>query len=262
MASNDPPDHGSAGGEQASLSPLRDDGLPTLDTGEPVLHRWFVIGMLVLVPVALAVSLWAILAIPSDTVPPAQRRPPGDAQVTIDRGDAQLGESTETEAGPRCAEPIELVGDSGSRAAARRALGAACQLLASGRYPAAEAGLDAWTAARGQLRFATFARSVVESSSRVEDGRIVVELNAKFLFEDATRATPAVLHQLVLIGAGSWPGSPVTATLELEAARLQADACARMVFAEQPPRGCQDVDELLAENDPLGALVDAGYPAS
>jgi len=41
------------------LPPLRGDGLPTLPTGEPVLARWFVIVMLLLAPVAIAVTVIA-----------------------------------------------------------------------------------------------------------------------------------------------------------------------------------------------------------
>ncbi len=248
--------------DRASLPPLKDDGLPTLPTGEPVLARWFVIAMLVLVPIAIGVTVVAFLAIPrGDAVPPAERRPPGDAAVTIDRGDAQLGESTESEDGPGCAEDIELIGDRGTRAASRRALDGLCRLLGMGQYPTAREGLREWRAADGQLRFATFEIAAVESSARVEDDRLIVELNARFLFEDAGRAAPTLLHQLVLIADPAWPGQPVSAASELAAAQAHADACARLSFEGQPPRGCLDVEELLAEEDPLGALERAGFPA-
>lgn len=69
-----------------SLPPLRDDGLPTLPTGEPVLARWFVIAMLLLVPVGIAVGVWAVMSIQREPLPPAERRPPGGPEVTIDRG--------------------------------------------------------------------------------------------------------------------------------------------------------------------------------
>ena len=56
-----------------SLPPLREDGLPTLPTGEPVLHRWFVILLLVLAPIALAVTAWALLSIGGEPISPAER---------------------------------------------------------------------------------------------------------------------------------------------------------------------------------------------
>ncbi|MEX0592318.1 MAG: hypothetical protein WD358_08700 [Nitriliruptoraceae bacterium] len=239
--------------------PVAPPALPTLDTGEPVLHRWFVLAMLALAPVAVAVTLWALASIPDGHIPPAERRPPGDASVTIDRGDADVPQTREEEAGPGCAEAITLIGDAGARAAARRALGATCQLLASGRFPQAEAGLGDWAAADGALRLATFELSGVESSARVADGRIIVELNAKFAFEDATRAAPALIHQLVLIADDGWPGRTVAADSELAAAQAQAAACARLSFAGSPPRGCADVEELLTSDDPYQAIVDAGF---
>ncbi|MEX2328938.1 MAG: hypothetical protein WD575_04335, partial [Nitriliruptoraceae bacterium] len=209
---------------------LRTDGLPTLPTGEPVLHRWFVLTMLALAPVAIGVTVWALLSIPSGDLPPAERRPPGGAEVTIARGDIALATSDDTEAGPACAEGVTLVGDSGSRAAGRRALGATCQLIARGDLPRAAQGLEEWLAAGAVLRMGTFELSGVESSARIEDGRMIVELNAKFIFDDATRAAPALLHQLVLIADDGWPGATVSAASELEAARVQATACGRLSF--------------------------------
>lgn len=246
----------------SSLPPLRDDGLPTLPTGEPVLARWFVIAMLLLVPVAVGVTIWAVSMIPrGETIGPAERRPPGDELVTIERGDAQFGQSTQTEPGPDCSASIELIGDDGTRAASERALRAVCQLLDTGEFPEARTGLGDWIRGDGRLRIATFELSGVESSARVEDERIVVELNAKFLFEDATRAAPPVLHQLVLIGQPTWPGQPISAEAELAATRAQADACARLAFGGDRPRGCLDVEELLADDDPRQLLLDAGFPS-
>ena len=234
--------------------------LPTLETGEPVLHRWFVLAMLALAPIAVAVTLWALASIPDGHIPPAERRPPGNGTVTIERGAADLPQTREQEAGPGCAESISLIGDSGARAAARRALGATCQLLASGRFPEAEAGLADWIVADGALRLATFELSGVESSARVEDDRVIVELNAKFAFEDATRGAPALIHQLVLIADDGWPGRTVTADSELAAVQAQAAACERLSFAGSPPRGCTDVEELLETDDPYQAILDAGFP--
>lgn len=224
-----------------------------------MLARWFVLLMLLLVPVALAVTVWAWTAIDRAPIDPASRRPPGDGQVTVARGAATLPTTTTTEEGPDCASGIVIVGDDGARAAARRALGATCQLLRSGRLPLAAAGLEEWRASGGRIRLATFELSGVESSARLEDGTVVVELNAKFAFEDATRAAPAIVHQLGLIADPSWPGATVAASTALAATREQAEACARLVVQEGPPRGCLDVDELLALDDPLAALVAVGW---
>lgn len=248
--------------ERPPLPPLRDDGLPTLPTGEPVLHRWFVISMLILVPIALGVSIWAATFVfGREAIPPSDRRPPGDAMVTIDRGDAVLGTIEDSDPGPSCASSGRVVGDSGARAAGARALGATCSLLRTGAFPDAESGLREWATGRGQLRFAVFERSGVESSLRAtDDDRLVIELNAAFQFEDATRAAPAIIGQLVQLAQRSFPGSPITAETALAAAEAQARACDRLVFTDGEPRGCLDVEELLAEDDPLGALAASGYP--
>jgi hypothetical protein len=248
--------------ERPPLPPLRDDGLPTLPTGEPVLHRWFVVAMLVLVPLALAVSVWAATQVfGREPIPPADRRPAGDATTTVERGAAELGTIEDTEPGPACGTAIRLVGDDGARAAASRALDGACTLLGSGSFPEAETGLREWASSRGQLRFAVFEFSGVESSlRRSETGQLVLELNAAFQFEDATRAAPAIIGQLVQLAQEDFPGAPVTARTALAAAEAQADACDRLVFEDAGPRGCLDVTELLAEPDPLGSLEAAGYP--
>jgi hypothetical protein len=236
-----------------------DDGLPQLPDGEPLLQRWFAVAMVVLVPVTLGVLAWAFLAITGTDIGPEERRPPGTEDVTHERGDATLNEIREAEAGPWCAEEVTIIGDEGARAAARRALSATCQLLATGRFPLAEDGLERWADEDGVLRMAVFELTGVESSARTEAGGIVVELNAKFQFEAGAQASPMVIHQLTLIGQGM-PGVRVTAEAELVAAQAQHDACERLAFGDEAPRGCRDVAELLALDDPLTALHGAGFP--
>ena len=247
-----------AGRSREDLPPLADDGLPTLPTGEPVLARWFVIVMLVLVPAAIGVTVWAVLSIPEGDIAAAERRPPGTATVTYDRGDAMLGETTETEPGPACAANVELLGDEGGRAAARVAMRGVCEALRTPGLDEARDGLRAL--AGGVVRFAIFERSGVESSTRVEDGVPTIELNAKFQFEDATRAAPVVVHELSLLGGPEFPGQPVGARAALRATRAQLTACESLDLFDddEPPRGCLDARELLAKDDPLAELLDAG----
>jgi len=244
---------------RSSLPPMQDDGLPTLPTGEPVLQRWFVLALIALGVVALAVTVWALASIDREQLSAAERRPAGGAEVTIERGEAMLADTQDASPGPDCAQGIRLVGDAGSQAAARVAMAGACQLIATGDFPRARDGLVEWIAADGLMRIATFELSGVESSTRFVDERLILELNAKFQFEDAVTGTPAVIHQLELITDPLWPGEPIGATTELEAARSQHEACRRLEFPGEPPRGCLDVEELLAEEDPIGALVEVGF---
>lgn len=241
------------------------DGLPSLPDGEPLLQRWFVIPMLVLVVIGIGVSIWMFTVMLSkDAITVAERRPPGTAEVTHDRGRAVLNDTRETEPGPSCATDIELFGDRGGRDAGRAALSATCQLLGSDEFPEAEAGLQRWIASDGQLRFAIFELTGVESSARVEQmadsdaSRVVVELNPRFQFEAGFRAAPMIIHELAHLGAG-WPGEAVSAEDELAAMQAQHRACERLVFSDEPPRGCLDAELLTTDPDAIEELVDAGY---
>ena len=241
------------------LPPLRSDGLPTLDTGEPVLARWFVITMLLLVPIAIGVSVFAWRATDREPPPAIERRVVGTATMTHDRGDALFPETEASEPGPSCAEEVTLTGDRSAVSAARRALSATCQLIAAGDLPLARAGLEAWLAAEPMMRVGTFEASGVDASARVEDGRIVLELNARYLFEDATRAAPVVVQQLGLIGRSDWPGEVVSARAEAEALAEQLRACGRLSLPDGVPRPCRDAAELLAMDDLLDELVRVGF---
>lgn len=241
------------------LGPLRDDGLPTLPTGEPVLARWFVIVMLLLVPVAIAVSVLAWRATDREPPPAIERRVVGTATITHDRGDALFPETDDAEPGPSCAETVTLTGDSSAISAARRALSATCQLLATADLPLARAGLEVWLANDPSIRVGTFERSGVDISARVEDGAIVVELNARYLFEDATRAAPVVVQQLGVIGSAGWPGAVVSAQAEAAALAEQHLACGRLSLPDGVPRPCRDAAELVASDDLVADLIRVGF---
>jgi len=241
------------------LGPLRDDGLPTLETGEPVLARWFVIVMLLLVPVAIAVSVVAWRAADREPPPPIERRIVGTEDVTHDRGEALFPEPGDGEPGPACAEPVLLLGNRSAVSASRRALSATCQLLGSGGFPLASAGLEVWLASDPRIRVGTFEASGVDASTRSEDDRIVMELNARYLFEDATRAAPVVIAQLALLGDGDWPGAVVSAPAEAAALAEQLAACGRLSLPEGLPRPCRDAAELVADDGLVTALVGVGF---
>ncbi len=234
------------------------DGLPAMPDGEPLLARWFVLAMIPLVIGAIVVTILMFVAIAREPIGVAERRPPGTAEVTHERGQAVLAEDETADLGPGCADEIELIGDTGGRATGDRVLRAVCSLLSTGDYPDAEVGLDRWAELDGVLRIAVFEATGVEATSRVERGAVVMELNPRFQFEDAARAAPMVLHELVHL-AGAWPGTAVSAETELAAMRVQAAACDAIDFGDNPPRGCGDARELLAADDPLGLLVEAGY---
>lgn len=241
------------------------DGLPSLPDGEPLLQRWFVIPMLVLVVAGLGVTVWMFSTLlAKDEIPVAERRPPGTAEVTHDRGQAVLNDTQETEPGPGCAERVEMFGDPGGRGTVRAALEATCGLLGTGEFPEAERGLEVWQEAGAQIRVAVFELTGVEASTRVETiadsdaQQIVMELNPRFQFEPGFRAAPMVIHELVHLGA-SWPGEAVDADAELAAMQAQHRACETLNFDIEPPRGCLDAALLVDAPDAIEQLVDAGY---
>jgi hypothetical protein len=131
-------------------------------------------------------------------------------------------------------------------------------LLASGEFEAAAAGLEEWVDRDGVLRVAVFERTGTESSARVEDGRVVVELSPRYQVEDATRAAPFLIHELVHL-AGDWPGEPVDVADELAATEATALACDRLAFRDQPPLGCVDAQTLADDPDAAEQFRDAGY---
>lgn len=235
------------------------DGLPSLPGGEPILPRWFAAAMVVLVPLGIAAIIVVFLVTRSDPIAPELRRPPGSDAVTHDRGDAVLNRIDLEEDGPECVGGVTVVGDESALAAGRAALAATCQLLQSGAFHSADEGAEAWAASGGILRFGVFELTGVDSSARREGGRLVIELNAKFQFDRGDRASPTIIHELVHLGSG-FPGRAVTAEDELAAVHAQGAACERLAFRDEPPRTCLDADELLALDDPLAALVEAGFP--
>lgn len=235
------------------------DGLPALSSGEPVLARWFVIAMLVLFVAAIGITVWAFVAFGGRVeLTAAERRPPGTATVTHERGTAVLNATIEYEDATGCATGIKLFGDAGARATTARALSATCQLLASGDFPEAEAGLETLRTGNGLVRIATFEFTGTESSARIEDDRIVLELSPRFQFANATRGAPFVLHELVHLG-DSWPGAPVSADQEVVATEVVQRACQRLSMGDDPPLGCIDADTIMALDDPLASFIDAGY---
>lgn len=226
-----------------------------------MLARWFVVALLVLIPIGLIVIAWAFLSVSRPRIDAAARRPPGTATITHERGDAALNEVRVTESGPDCARDVVMLGDDSARATIRRALGATCQLLGQPEYAAARDGLHRWASNRGIIRLAVFELTGVDGSARVEDGRFIVELNAKFQFEPGARAAPVIIHELVHF-AQDMPGRRVTAEGELAAMEAQDLACEGLVFSNEPPRACRDAEELLASPDPLDRLEAAGYARS
>lgn len=243
------------------------DGLPALPDGEPLLARWFVLVMLGLSVVAVGLTVFALTqraAPPSEAFPAAERRNPGTADVTHDRGEIVIAEDDSESQPVTCAPNVRLVGDEGGRATLRRAFGVLCSQLDNddtGALSQVAAGLAELDAAGGIARIALAAATGIDSSARIEDGVPVIEIAPKFQFENARVAAPFLAHELFHLGSEGWPGAPVTAADEAAAMQVQLLVCNGLrVPDEDRPRGCNDAAELLGDDDPVGALLDAGFP--
>jgi hypothetical protein len=242
------------------------DGLPAMPDGEPLLARWFVLSMFVLSIAGIGLTVYALsqrVEPPAEAFPAAERRNPGTAEVTHERGQIVVAQDTTAETPVTCAPNVRLVGDAGGRATLRRAFGVVCQQLADdddGSLAAVAAGLRTLDAERGIARVAQAVATGIDSSARVEEGALVVEIAPKFQFDNAREAAPFLAHELAHIGGGTWPGAPVDAAGELDAMAVQLELCEDLRLPGELPRGCNDAAELLADDASLDALRGVGYP--
>lgn len=242
------------------------DGLPAEPDGTPLLARWFVLAMLLLSLVAVSMTVVALTrraAPPAEAFPAAERRNPGTAEVTHERGQIVLAEDTSVSQPVTCAPQVRLVGDEGGRATLRRAFGVLCAQLDAddGSLAQVAEGLAILDDAGGIARIAQAAATGIDSSARIEDGVPVIELAPKFQFENARVGAPFLAHELFHLGSDDWPGAPVSAADEAAAMQVQLVVCDALRAPEDAlPRGCGDAAELLGGDDPVGALRDAGYP--
>lgn len=241
------------------------DGLPQTPDGEPLLHRWFVILMIGLSVAALALSVVVLAsrtAPPEVELPPAARRPPGTATVTHERGRIVLSETQEEETDVACAPQVRLVGDEGGRATSRRALGALCRQLGRGidELDVVDEGLRRLNRERGVIRIALGEATGVDSSARVEDDTLIVELAPKFQFDNAVEAAPFLAHELAHLGGDRWPGAAPDTSDELAALRAQLASCEALLLGDDAPRGCADAAAVLDDEDPAESLREADYP--
>ncbi len=242
------------------------DGLPAEPDGTPLLARWFVLAMLALSVVAISMTAFALaqrVDPPAEVFPAAERRNPGTAEVTHERGQVVIADDTSVSQPVTCAPRVRLVGDEGGRATLQRAFGVLCAQLDAddGSLAQVAAGLAALDDAGGIARIAQAAATGIDSSARIEDGVPVVELAPKFQFENARLGAPFLAHELFHLGSDDWPGTPVTAEDEAGAMRVQLEVCNGLRAPEDAlPRGCGDAAELLDADDPVGALREAGFP--
>lgn len=234
------------------------EGARTEELNEPLLPRWFVLLLLAMVPVAIGVGVWAFVVFGPEEVPVAERRPPPDpmGQLTTDVGQYNVGES---EAVPLPLEDCQLF--RGIRAAGsdadRARIGAALSAYCEGTVPEDVARrMATFAAAQGEIRFAQFQATGIDSTMDlgVDPPRIL--LNARFAREDTDPLwiAPLVVHDTTYLEL-----DPGTAEAALEARTAEAAACARLLDETRPSRACDDAEAILDLLDPIRALQAAGF---
>lgn len=233
----------------APRDPWRD--APTSELSDQVLPRWFVVTCLAAIPVAIAVVVYVFVTFGADEVPVAARRPPPGGGLTSDVGGFAVGEAPPRPIeDPACPEisDLRVAGTEQDRQRLVEGLSALCGLEQSG---VAEL-LQGFGDAGGVVRFAQFTETGVDSTASTTEPLIL--LNARFSVTDPAWIAPLVVHDLVTLD-----GEPGTASTELAAREAELGACDRLFADTRPSRACDDARALLDLDDPLAALVEAGY---
>jgi hypothetical protein len=227
---------------------------PVGELSEPLLPRWFVLLAIGAVVAAIAVLVGAFVVFSPEEVPPEARRPPPAAGLTHDVGEYVTGESEPVAYDSPCAvlEGVSLAGTQSDRALLRQALAGLCNTRLA---PDADAALAAFAEAGGVVRFAVFSSTGVDSTAETDGEPPRILVNAKFVRLDRPRwIAPVIAHDAVMLA-----GDPASAETAVRAREVEADVCRLLLGSEEPSRGCDDAEAVLALPDPLAALRSAGY---
>jgi hypothetical protein len=214
--------------------------------------------MVLAVPVAVAVAVWAFVVFGPEDVPIAERRPPPDAtgQLTTDVGQYNVGESEAVAVPlPDCPlfQGVRAAGSEADRARIGTALSTLCQQ----RLPEDVARrVQAFASQQGEIRFAQFQATGVDSTLDLFEDRPRILLNARFAREDTDPLwiAPLVVHDTTYLEQ-----TPGNAEAALQAREYEANICAQLFTDTRPSRACEDAYELLDFIDPIRALQDAGF---
>lgn len=228
---------------------------PVGELQEQLLPRWFVILVLVTVPVAIAAVVAAFVVYDGGQVPVAERRPPPDEQHTHAVGDMAVGPSQPQPYDPACPQldGLRIAGEDADLAVLSTGLDALCVAELD---DATRERLAAFAVAGGVVRFAVFETTGVDSTADLDGERVL--LNAKFSHARPEWIAPLVAHDVTLLAM-----DPARTKSALQARRVEHALCTELftdVFADVPAsRGCADAEALLALDEPLEALQAAGY---
>jgi hypothetical protein len=228
-------------------------GAPTGELGDQVLPRWFVLTAIGAVVAATIVAVVAFGAPGPSPVPVQARRPPPSSTQTTAVGQIEAGAATATPYEAPCGllDGLRLAGTPGDRAQLRRGLAALCNIALP---PEVARDLRALADDGTALRFATFEATGVDSTASLDTAAPAVFVNARFQRTNPLWIAPLVVHDATLL-----QGDPATARDALAGRRAEAAVCDLLLPDDDQSRACTDARTILALDDPLSALRDAGF---
>jgi hypothetical protein len=209
---------------------------------------------LVIVPLAAVVFVLAFFFSGPADVGVAERRPPPAGGYTHAVGDVLVGGTDALPYDGACAEVtgLRVAGSEGDRDLLRRALATLCNAPLE---RAVSEALGALASAEAEVRFAAFEATGVDSTVELTATPPRVLVNARF----AQAGRPGWIAPLLAHDAVMAAGDPHDAERALAARRAEAAVCEAVLGTGRPSRGCEDAEAVLALEDPLAALREAGY---
>lgn len=238
----------------------RSDGVrdPWADTrtgelGDPLLPRWFVLTVAGAIVAAVVVGVIAVRAPRRSELAVEARRPPASATHTTAVGQIEGGGSPADPYDAPCGllDGLRLAGTAGDQAQLRRGLAALCNTALRDDVAADVAALADDGAV---VRFATFEATGVDSTASRDPADPTVYINTRF-----QRTNPLWIAPLIVHDATVRQHDPTTARAALRARRAEAAVCAQLLGEDARSRACDDARRILALDDPLAALRDAGF---
>ena len=226
---------------------------PVGELQEQLLPRWFVILVLVMIPVAIAAVIAAFVVFRPVEVPVAERRPPPAGDLTNAVGEFIVGDSPPQPYEDACPtlRGVQLAGTEQDREPLRLALAALCEVSLPGEV---NQRLARFAQAGGVVRFAAFEQTGVDSTAQMDAAPPRILVNAKLQRTDPLWIAPVIAHDVTFLDA-----DPATAAAALEARRVEALVCDGVLGDRRQSRGCDDAHALLAAPDPIAALEAAGF---
>jgi hypothetical protein len=226
---------------------------PVGELQEQLLPRWFVILVLVMIPIAVAAVIAAFVVFRPAEVPVADRRPPPAGDLTNAVGEFVIGESAPQPYADACPtlRGVQIAGTEQDQRVLRLGIAGLCNVSLPGEITDR---LARFAQAGGVVRFAAFEQTGVDSTAQPDAVPPRILVNARLQLTDPLWIAPLVAHDVTFTEA-----DPATAEGALEARRAEALVCDRLLGGRRPSRGCGDARAVLDLPDPLAALRAAGF---